>query len=82
MCDNCKDNKENSIDTSRRGLVKRLFIGLMALPFLGSITKKAEAGIGHCTVYGCPCREFRHVGGLGDLNRLCGNCGHRYYDHY
>ena len=35
-------------------------------------------GYGACSISGCPCRGFREMYG----SDLCGNCGHKYTDHY
>jgi hypothetical protein len=39
---------------------------------------KPWMGYGACGIYGCPCRAFVESYG----SSLCGNCGHRYTDHW
>ena len=39
---------------------------------------KIFMGYGACSVSGCPCSGFQDRYG----SDLCGNCGHKYTDHY
>jgi len=43
---------------------------------LFSMGGRAKAGYGACSISGCPCQKFQ---GQQDL---CGNCGHKYTDHW
>jgi hypothetical protein len=44
----------------------------------GQELHKIFMGYGSCSVSGCPCSGFKDNYG----SDLCGNCGHKYTDHY
>jgi hypothetical protein len=55
------------------------FLALLA--GLGTMTmpKKANAGMGPCSVSGCPCKQFLATPGN---TYMCQNCGHNYTLHW
>ena len=80
MCNECKDNKSHKhvdLKITRRKMMKNMLFGsaILLIP-MSLFSKKAEAGLGACSVYNCPCKGFQGTG------RYCDYCGHSEYDHY